>query len=230
MQMYGFNYHFVYYQPSQSSYQYHKLINHLHLSKGRGKALHINSAVHSIIQMTMSNIRQLAKEEHKQGGTERRWMCKSRFSTGRTDVWLLLASKLLIAVDTHTLIHPQSCSTETGGPLTAHNVGLCTTLTCSVLMGWKHRRQLENSETRTEKEKMRPATKSRQTASLSTSRAAGTQQLQDREGSHLIQDSCTCEADAAETQCCFSFLFPLFLTCFFLCFSHLSVILSSPLM
>lgn len=33
----------------------------------------------------------------------------------------LVSSKLLIAVDTHT--HPQSCSIETGGPLTARNVG-----------------------------------------------------------------------------------------------------------
>lgn len=184
MQMYGFNYHLIYYWPSPPPYWQHKLINHLHFCT----VFNINCIVHSHIEMTTDNISGTearpcysTKEEHEE---KRRWMCSEKqiqhwedrcvacFSHYRLP--LLLASKLLIAADTH---NPQSCSIETGGPLTAHNVGSIKPYPAQCW--WDGNRkvsQLENSETKTEKEKLRPTTKLRQTALLSTSKAKTTGQ------------------------------------------------------
>lgn len=96
--------------------------------------------------------------------------CVACFSHYRLQ--LLLASKLLIAVDTHT-----HCSIETGGPLTAHNMGSIQPYPAQC--SWDGNRkvsELKNNETRTEKEKLRPTAKLRQTASLSTPRATTTGQ------------------------------------------------------
>lgn len=106
-------------------------------------------------------------------------------------------SKLLITVDTHILRHPQSLSVETGGPLTAHNVGSIQPY--PVQCWWHGNRkicQLENSKTRTERAKLRPTTKLRQKALLSTSTAV----TEESEGFRLIQDSFAYKVDAAITQ------------------------------
>lgn len=127
-------------------HQFHKLINS-YLSK----TLYINSTVHSHIQMTMNDISKakpcyITKGQHTE---ERRWTCSDKQIQRWVDRCLVCfshyrfstipGSLLLIAVDIHTLKHPQNCSIETGGPLTAHNVGSIRPVSCSVLMGWKQK-------------------------------------------------------------------------------------------